>query len=109
MTFTRRSKYGAKRTEIDGVTFASKRESVHYARLKLLEKAGEITQLVLQPPFPIVVNGIKVGKYLADFSYRSKDGVLHVIDVKGMKTPMYRLKKKLVEAIYRHINIEEVN
>ena len=47
------SKYGAIRTTVDGVTFASKAEARRYAELKLLEQAGEIKGLELQPKFDI--------------------------------------------------------
>lgn len=112
-----RSKYGAKRTTVDGITFASKAEARHYAELKLREKAGEIKDLELQPKFPLMVprrghggpwDREVVGHYIADFRYREgPTGVLRVVDVKGMKTPVYRLKKKMVEAIYG-ITITEV-
>ena len=60
---------------------------------------GDITGLKLQPKFPIFINDIKVFTYLADFWYEV-EGKVVVEDVKGMKTPMYRLKKKCVEAYY---------
>jgi len=95
------SKYHAIRTEVDGYVFDSRAEARRYEDLKLLERIGEIGDLELQPQFPIVVNGKKIGKYIADFRYMDKVKKEVVIeDVKGMKTPVYRLKKKLVEAIY---------
>jgi glutamine synthetase type III len=128
-----RSKYGAVRTEVDGITFASKAEARRYAELRLLEKAGEITKLQLQPKFDIYVDNftvaerlkasarraslprVKVCTYVADFAYDIKtlsasenDRYERVVeDVKGMKTPVYRLKKKLVEAQYG-IRIQEI-
>lgn len=103
-----KSKYGAKKTSVDGITFHSKREAHWYGIYKMMEQAGEISQLVLQPPFKIVINGKKVCTYLADFSFRDKTGNLHVIDVKGVRTEVYRLKKKLVEAFYPHVKITEI-
>ena len=95
------SKYGNRRTEVDSIVFASKREAERYQNLCLLEKAGEISDLSCQPRFPLVVQGMKVCTYVADFEYREKDNpVLVVEDVKGHKTREYVLKKKLMKALY---------
>ena len=126
-----RSKYKAVKTTIDGITFDIKKEAKRYTELKLLERAGMITHLELQPTFQITVNGVNICKYKADFryftvraesnerSYNSKgewqtptktgdkEGQI-VEDVKGFKTPIYRLKKKLVEACYPGTQIKEV-
>lgn len=102
------SKYNAIKTEIDGYIFASRREANYYSELSLREKAGEISDLELQPQYPCVVNGKLVCKYVADFRYYDiKNEYVVIVDVKGFKTPVYRLKKKLVEAIY-NIVITEV-
>jgi Flp pilus assembly CpaF family ATPase len=98
------NKYKAIKTEVDNVLFASKKEAARYCELRALLKAGKIKNLVLQPEFKVVVEGKKICTYKADFSYLDEHGFKRTIeDVKGMKTPVYRLKKKLVEAIY---NIE---
>ena len=105
-----KNKYRAIPTWVDEIRFASKAEAKHYGVLKIRERAGEITDLELQPEYPIIVNGVRVAIYRADFRYmeRTKHGVAQVIvDVKGMLTPVYKLKKKLVEAIYE-IKITEV-
>jgi hypothetical protein len=102
----RRHKYGARRTVVDGVTFPSRREARRYGELKVLERAGRITGLELQPRFRLVVNGRHVGDYLADFRY-VEGGRSVVEDAKGVRTPVYRLKKKLVLALYG-IQIREV-
>jgi len=96
------NKYKNKKTVVDGITFDSKKEARRYGELKLLEKAGEIRGLKLQPKLPIEVNGQKVCTYIGDFEYidTSKDQVVIIEDVKGRKTPMYNLKKKLVKAVY---------
>jgi len=104
----RKSKYAAIPTVVDGIRFASKREARRYGELRLLERAGEIASLELQPTFPCVVSGAKVCTYIADFAYTSEAGKRVVEDVKGVKTPVYRLKKKLVEAIYQNVTIVEV-
>lgn len=95
------NKYKACKTEVDGKVFDSKKEATRYGELKLLERGNAIDLLELQPQFEVVVNGVLVCKYRGDFRYRDrKDGALIVEDVKGMRTPLYRLKKKLVEAQY---------
>jgi hypothetical protein len=103
-------KYRAKRTEVDGIPFASQKEARRYQELKLLEKAGEIRCLELQPRFPLVVPGVgnggpyerrHLGDYVADFRYAdTRKNAIVVEDVKGFKTPLYRWKKKHVEAQY---------
>lgn len=93
------SKYRAKPTVVDGIRFASKKEASRYLELRLLEKAGEINQLELQPSFDLMVSGVKVGRYICDFEYKNGDKWVYE-DVKGVKTPVYRLKKKLVKALY---------
>ena len=125
------NKYKAVKTTIDGITFDSKREAKRYTELKLLEKTGMITHLELQPEYQITINGAKICKYRADFRYFTvredakdiyrntkgewivptktgqKEGQI-VEDTKGFKTPIYRLKKKLVEACYPGTQILEV-
>lgn len=101
------TKYNAIKTEIDGYVFDSRAESRRYSELLMLEKAGEISNLILQPVFPLIVSGEKIGKYIADFEYTDLNGKRIVEDVKGVKTPVYRLKKKLVKAIHK-IEIVEV-
>ena len=65
----RRNKYGAISTEVDGIKFHSKKESVRYNELRLLEKAGEIKELKLQVKFELVKNGHLIESYYADFTY----------------------------------------
>ena len=99
------NKYGAVRTEVDGIAFASKKEARRYSELRLMERAGEITALSLQPRFPLFVNGSQVCTYVGDFQYLipADQGARPervVEDAKGMKTPMYRLKAKMFAAQY---------
>lgn len=101
------SKYKAIKTEVDGFIFDSRAEARRYSELILAERAGEISNLSLQPVFPIIVNEKKIGKYIADFQYIDRDGNRVIEDVKGISTPVYKLKKKLVEAIHE-INITEI-
>ena len=99
-------KYGAVPTEVDGIRFASKAEARRYGELKLLEKAGKISDLELQPRFELSVRRtlcapVKLGHYVADFRYFDREAGQYVTeDVKGLKTPMYRWKKRHVEAQY---------
>ena len=109
------TKYKAVSTVIDGVRFASKAEAERYCELRLLLRAGEIENLEMQPKYPISINGVKICTYIADFRYVSRkqgpqgqEGHVVVEDVKGTKTPLYRLKKKLVEALYPGVKIEEI-
>lgn len=111
-----RSKYHAVPTVIDNIRFASKAEARRYQELKMLEKAGKVRNLKLQPKYPLVFSPgagrdvANVGSYIADFWYLAVErGVERPVieDVKGVKTPVYRLKKKMVEAIYG-IQITEV-
>lgn len=98
----RRTKFGAVRTEVDGVSFASKKEARRYSELKLLERAGEIENLSLQPRFPLRVNDCLVCTYVGDFLYgvTGDPSSLIVEDVKGVRTPLYRLKAKMFAAQY---------
>ena len=93
------AKYRAIPVVIDGHRFPSKKEGKRYGELKLLEQAGKISDLKLQPPFDLHVNGVKVCFYKGDFSY-VENGVRVIEDVKGVKTPMYRLKRKMMRAEY---------
>lgn len=105
-------KYNNKKTVVDGIKFDSKRESDRYIELKLLERAGKISDLVLQPKFELIpkyeINGRKVRKmeYVADFQY-TENGKTIIEDAKGFKTKDYLIKKKLFEFKYG-IEITEV-
>tara|TARA_R100001224_G_scaffold10523_1_gene5382 strand:- start:1202 stop:1576 length:375 start_codon:yes stop_codon:yes gene_type:complete len=99
-----RSKYGNKKTTIHGITFDSKWESERYLYLKSLEKAGRIKDLELQPRYNILVNDQKICAYIADFKYNKEnaDGIWeHIVeDAKGVETPEFKLKKKLMKAVF---------
>lgn len=101
-----RAKYRNKKTVVDGIKFDSQREATRYSVLKIMQAAGVISELRLQVPYVITVNGLKICKYVADFVYVDK-GREVVEDVKGMKTPTYNLKKKLMKAVHG-IEIQEV-
>lgn len=107
------SKYHNKKTVVNGITFDSKHEADRYIELSMLLKAGVISDLRLQVPYELIptikLNGetFRSTKYLADFVYKDKDGNEVVEDAKGMKTDVYKLKKKLMAYIH-HISIHEV-
>lgn len=104
--FGRRAKFGNKKTVVDGIKFDSKAEATRYSTLKVLEKTKVVTELQLQVPFTFVVNGVKVCKYVADFVY-CIDGRTVVEDVKGVRTREYKLKRKLMLAVFG-IEIQEI-
>lgn len=126
-----RSKYGARKTVVDGITFDSKKEANRYRELKLLEKAGEIGNLRLQVPFELIpaqyeetgeayTKGANKGKpkrgkciekavvYYADFVYQNMECDRIVEDVKGMRTPAYIIKRKLFRWRYPEYEFREV-
>ena len=95
-------KYNAKKTTVDGITFDSRKEAERYKELKALELVGKIDMLELQPRFVLMEGFRYEGKairkieYVADFLYRDLSTLeLVVEDVKGVKTDVYKLKKKL--------------
>lgn len=96
-----RSKYRNEIAESSGIKFHSKKEARRYEELALIEKSGDIANLELQVKMPININGRHICNYFADFVYSDlKANKVIVEDCKGMKTPLYKLKKKLVEALY---------
>lgn len=112
-----RSKYHATPLVVDGIRFSSQREARRYGELRLLERAGQLWDLTLQPVFALhavaaptdeltrfLTPGVNrqhalVGVYRADFAYATATGTV-VEDVKGVRTALYRWKKKHVELEY---------
>ena len=108
-----KSKYGNRKVYVDGITFDSRREAARWQELKLLERAGSITELERQVSYTLIPPQ-RVGKrvveravtYIADFRYR-ENGETVVEDAKGMRTRDYIIKRKLM--LYMHgIKIREV-
>lgn len=93
------SKYNNKPVVVDGHHFPSRREANRYAELKLMERAGLVSELRMQVKYPLVVNGVTVSHYRADFVY-VQDGKTICEDVKGIILDVYRLKKKMMRAQY---------
>lgn len=106
-----KSKYGSRKVTVDGITFDSKKEAARYQELKLLERAGQISNLRRQTRFLLIpsqyetvtINGKKKERcveracvYIADFQYLDKDGKLVVEDCKGFRTEAYTIKRKLM-------------
>lgn len=119
------NKYKNHKIEVGGIVFDSRKEARRWQELKLLEAAGEISELQRQVKYTLIPaqrEPPKVGKrggtikgklierevaYIADFVYKNKDGAQIVEDVKGMATPEYVLKRKMM--LYFHgIQISEV-
>jgi hypothetical protein len=101
------AKYKNKKTTVDGIIFASQKESVRYRALKVLQKAGAISDLELQPKYVFELNGVRIASYKPDFRYQ-ENGRLVVEDVKssGTKTQAYRLRKRMMLA-FHGINVRE--
>lgn len=118
---TSRSKYGASKVKFDGITFDSKKEGYRYLKLKDMQKDGEISDLRMQVCYELIPKQVndptlpkskqrvleRACEYRADFVYKDKAGIIHVEDTKGMRTPEYNIKRKLM--LYVHgIKIEEI-
>lgn len=96
-------KFKARRTNVDGIKFSSKKEANRYNILKLLQKSGDILFFLRQVPFHLP-GGVK---YVCDFLIFWANGIVTIEDVKGFKTEIYKAKKKMVEALYP-VEISEV-
>lgn len=104
------SKYRNEPTVVDGMRFASKAEARRYGFLKLRQAAGDIDGLECQPRFPLRVDGALICTYVADFRYRDlRTGAVVVEDVKSAptRTPVYRIKAKLLKAL-QGVTVTEV-
>ena len=111
----KKSKYGNVKVVIDGHTFASKKESERYLYLKNSMQQGWISKLTLQPKFILQQKFIdRTGithqeiSYVADFEYLDQNSNDIVEDVKGMKTDVYKLKKKMLLLRYPDIIFMEI-
>ena len=93
------SKYRNSKAIVDGIKFDSGAESERYKILKAKEKAGLIKNLELQKTYPLLVNGLKICDYRADFVYEV-GGKTVVEDVKGQLHDGFKLKYKLMYACH---------
>lgn len=111
----KRSKYNASKKVVDGITFDSAREAKRYMELRLMEAAGEIRNLELQPEFVLQpkmrVDGevLRAIVYRGDFSYYScATGKRILEDSKGFRTAVYLMKRKMLLAKFPGIDFREV-
>jgi len=130
-----KSKYGSKKTAIDGITFDSQKEALRYIELKRLKQAGIVKAIDVQPLFSLqprfwkccgAVWGsleLKTGKcpicqkkipatkaitYIADFRVTYADGHQEIEDIKGMETALFKLKRKMFEYRYPELTLKVV-
>lgn len=102
------SKYRNKKVTVDGYEFDSIAESKYYQQLKWLQECKEILSFRLQPRYLLQEAFKKDGKthrkieYIADFEIHHKDGSIEVVDVKGVKTDVFRMKEKMFHKRYPH-------
>ncbi len=99
-----KSKYNARKKEVDGHTFDSTAEARRYVALKEQQRIGSISALELQPRFLLQAGfrgedgkWVRKIEYVADFRYKM-DGVIHILDVKGYQTELFKVKWKLAMA-----------
>lgn len=95
------NKYKAKRTLLDGICFDSKAEACYYAALKLRMQAGEVCDVEYQRPYALTINGMLICTYRADFVFW--DVAMRrrrVVDVKGVQTTAFKIKRKLMKACH---------
>tara|TARA_R100000935_G_C2825007_1_gene161802 strand:- start:178 stop:501 length:324 start_codon:yes stop_codon:yes gene_type:complete len=104
------NKYNAKKQVYKGLKFDSKKELHRYLVLEKLEKGKIIFNLELHPQYPLMVNGIKIGRYTADFRYLNDKGETIVEDVKSKitRTRDYVLRKKILATYTPPIIIKEI-
>lgn len=102
----RKNKYGNKKTEVDGILFDSAVEARYYMHLKGLRDAGIVKRFEMQVTYELQPAFVKDGKkyhainYVSDFVLIYDDGRTEVVDVKGMETADFKIKKKLFEFRY---------
>lgn len=102
-----RSKYRNVKTTRFGQVFDSKKEANRYLELRSLLEQGEIKNLRRQVKYPFVLNSVTVATYIADYVYEDRYGNEIVEDVKGFRTREYKIKRKLMLALY-NIEVKEV-
>ena len=97
-------KYHARATEVDGIRFDSAKEARYYQQLKIRQRAGEIIGWLRQAPIHLPGGTI----LRIDFLEFHADETVHAVDVKGMETPVFKIKKREAEAAYPWLRIETV-
>ena len=96
------TKYNNTKIRVDGRLFDSKAEAARWQELSLLERAGEITELERQVEYELIPKqkGERAVKYIADFRYKDHEGKVVVEDTKGVKTPVWIIKRKLMLRVH---------
>ena len=108
MTFTR-NKYNAIKQTYNGEIFDSKKELNRFMELEILLRAREISDLEVHPKFDLMVNGVKIGRYTADFRYKKgSDIIVEDVKSKATKTRDYVLRKKILATYDPPVIITEV-
>ena len=105
-------KYHAEKCEVDGIIFDSKREAHHYKTLKIAESVGAISDLKLQTAF-VLQDKMRLPSgrmqrpivYRADFEF-VREGVRVIVDVKGLETPVFKMKRKMFALKYPELTLE---
>lgn len=106
-----RSKYGAKKIVIDGITFDSKDEGKYYEYLKKLKAQDKILNFELQPKYELQPSFKKYGKthraitYAPDFLIYHLDGSEELIDVKGTETQQGNMRRKMFDYKYPDLKL----
>lgn len=96
----KRSKYRSQRVTVGERTYDSKKEATCAAQLQALEAAGKIHNLRYQVRYDLIVNGLKVTSYRADFTWEDEAGKEIVADAKGFRTREYKIKRNLMIALF---------
>ena len=99
----KQNKYNNQSKEYNGRYYHSKKEAAYAQELDLLKKAGEIKDWKPQHRVSLDVNGYHICNYIVDFLVTNKYGEEELHEVKGFETDLWRIKRKLLEAIYPDI------
>lgn len=105
-----RNKYNAKKQFYKGIRFDSKKELDRYLILEQMQIKKYISNLEVHPVFPLIVNGVKIGRYTADFKYINNQGIEIIEDVKSKitRTRDYILRKKILSTYKPPVIITEI-
>jgi hypothetical protein len=108
------SKFGNKKTTVDGITFDSKLEARFYEFAKQMKADGHIKDFEMQKRFEVFPQFRKDGKlyrkieYVADFVIHHHDGSVEIIDTKGVETDVFKIKRKLFEHKYEDLHLKAI-
>lgn len=95
-----KNKFGAKRNEYKGRSYASKKEAAHARKLDLLKRDGHVKRWDPQSRIDLKVNGHHITRYYIDFEVEFADGSVELHEVKGEETELWKVKWKLAKALY---------